>query len=129
MSLPSFCQTDTLNNASTVSTKEIVCIPKSVMIKVVKDLKEGDIAKEEVAVLNQQIELYNKYAEKSDLVIINLKNQVTNCQTSLTESLNIGSSYKLRLEKAERKSANKDVWIKSLAIAFGILVATNIIIQ
>lgn len=99
------------------------------MIKVVKDLKEGDIAKEEVVLLNEQIELCNKYQEKSDLVIVNLKNQVANCQTSLTESINIGSSYKLQLEKLERKSANKNVWIKSLAIAVGILVATNIVVQ
>ena len=127
--MPSFCQTDTTSNKTDTTFKGIVCIPKSVMIKVVRDLKEGDIAKEEVAILNEQIELHNKYIEKSDLTIATLKNQLVNCQTSLTESVNIGSSYKLRLEKVEKKSANKDGWIKGLAIAVGILIASNIIIQ
>jgi len=113
-SLPSFCQTDTTINETDTNLIEVVCIPKSVMINVIKDLKEGDIAKEEVAVLNEQIELQNKYTQKCDLALISLKIQVVNCQSSLDDAANIGLSYKLRLDKVERKLTHKKKWVKIL---------------
>lgn len=97
------------------------------MVKVIKDLKEGDIAKDEVIILNEQIILQNLYNIKCDSALLITKNQVENYQNAINECTNINLSYKTQISKLEQKLSNKNGWIKGLIFTLGISIITNLI--
>jgi hypothetical protein len=97
------------------------------MVNVVKDLKEGDLAKEEVAILNEQITLQNLYIEQSDSLQKVLKAQALFFINANDEKDGYLTAYKLRLEKADRNTQKQSSWIKGLGIALVVSIASNLI--
>lgn len=97
------------------------------MINVVKDLKEGDLAKEEVAILNEQISLQNTYIEQSDSVKNVLKEQALFFINANDEKEAYLTTCRLQLEKANKKTQRQSSWLKGLGIALVISIASNLI--
>lgn len=135
-SLQGFSQvaiTDTNNTAfpdTTISDPyEVICTPKYIMVQVIKDLKDYDIAKEELDAITQQFELQTTYIDQQDSLVVSLKNQCSNIGNMLQESSQLADTYKLRLDKVERKSVKKDGWIKGLAIGLVVSIITNFAIH
>ena len=134
MSLQGFSQTaikDTNNTAlpdTTISDPyEVICTPKYIMVQVIKDLKDYDIAKEELDAITQQFELQTTYIDQQDSVVANLKKQNINLGSMLQESSELTDTYKLQLDKVARENEKKKSWIKGLAIALLISFTTNLI--
>lgn len=94
---------------------ELVCIPKAIMDSVIADLKSGDIAKEEVEILNEQMKLRTTYEENLEQVIEGQKKSIAHCNDAITETSNLADQYKLRLDKIERKSVRQSKVIKWLS--------------
>lgn len=114
MTTQSICQTATSDTLDLNS--ELVCIPKSIMDSVIADLKSGDIAKEEVEVLNEQMRLRTTYEENLEQVIEGQKKSIAHCNDAITETSNLADQYKLRLDKVDRELSNKKKWVKILSI-------------
>lgn len=115
MTIQSFSQNVT-NNDTLDLTQPLVCIPVPIMDSIIADLKSGDIAKEEVVVLNEQVRLRTTLAENLEKVIEGKDKIIVNCQNALTENSNLTDSYKLQLDKVARKSEKQKKLIKVLSI-------------
>jgi uncharacterized coiled-coil protein SlyX len=114
MTTPSISQTAT--NDTIDLNSELVCIPKSIMDSVIADLKSGDIAKEEVDVLNEQMKLRTTYEENLEEVITNQKKAIAHCNDAITETSNLADQYKLRLDKVDRELTHKKKWVTILSV-------------
>lgn len=95
---------------------ELICIPKSIMDSVIADLKSGDIAKEEVEVLNEQMALRTTYENNLEQVIEGQKKTIAHCNDAVQETGLLADQYKLRLDKVDRELTNKKKLIKILSI-------------
>lgn len=95
---------------------ELICIPKSIMDSVIADLKSGDIAKEEVEVLNEQMALRTTYENNLEQVIEGQKKTIAHCNDAVQETGLLADQYKLRLDKVDRELTNKKKWVKILSI-------------
>lgn len=116
MSLPSFCQTGITTN----NYYEVIGVPKHIMAKMVKDIKEGDIAKEEVKVLTEQATYQQQYIATTDSINALLKLQFSNCESVLEQKDKYLQSINLQLQKTEKKVGNQKGWMKGLTIALTI---------
>lgn len=110
----SFCQRDISDTLDLNS--ELVCIPKHIMDSVIADLKSGDIAKEEVEVLNEQMKLRTTYEDNLEQVIEGQKKTIAHCNDAIQETGQLADQYKLRLDKVDRELHNKKKWVKILSI-------------
>jgi len=114
MTTPSISQTVTSDTLDLNS--ELVCIPKAIMDSVIADLKSGDIAKEEVEVLNEQMALRTTYEANLEQVIEGQKKTIAHCNDAISETSQLADQYKLRLDKVDRQLTNKKKWVKILSI-------------
>ena len=114
MTTQSFSQSATSDTLDLNS--ELICIPKAIMDSVIADLKSGDIAKEEVEVLNQQMELRTTYEANLEQVIDGQKKTIAHCNNAITETSQLADQYKLRLDKVDRELHHKKKWLKILSI-------------
>ena len=131
-SLQGFSQIDT-NNTNTITdtlitdSNEVVCIPKYIMVQVVKDLKDYDLVKEELEAVTEQNTLQNTYIEQQNSTVTTLTKQNLNLGEMLQTRSDISDNYKLQLDKVARQNEKKKSWIKGLAIALFISFTTNLI--
>ena len=86
------------------------------MDSVIADLKSGDIAKEEVEALNEQMALRTTYESNLEQVIEGQKKSLVNCQNAVTLSSDLADQYKLRLDKVDRQLTRKKAWVKILSV-------------
>jgi uncharacterized coiled-coil protein SlyX len=86
------------------------------MDSVIADLKSGDIAKEEVEVLNEQMALRTTYEANLEQVIEGQKKTIAHCNDAISETSQLADQYKLRLDKVDRQLTNKKKWVKILSI-------------
>jgi hypothetical protein len=94
---------------------ELVCIPKALMDSVIADLKSGDIAKEEVSILNEQMSMRNIYEKNLEDIAQGQKKALANCNNAITETSNLADSYKLQLDKVDRQLTHKKKWVTILS--------------
>ena len=129
MTLQGICQTDT-NKVSTLDTtitdpSELICIPKTIMVRVVADLKDYDSVKEELSIVTEQFNLQNEYIQQKDTLVTEMKSQLINYRNMLQNVSDQTDTYKLQLDKVARQNERRKGWIKGLAIALIIITATN----
>lgn len=117
-SLPAICQIDTANHQ--------ICIPRTILEQVVRDLKLGDICAQENAELLEQHQLMQGFVGAQDSMI-----SVLRLRLASSDSIFDATLEGLDLIKATESRANKTIqrqrnWIRVLAgaaiagLAYGI---------
>ena len=99
------------------STK-LIGVPHWILKNVIKDLNEGDVAREQVVALNEQIEYQQKYVTLSDSVNKIYRKQIVEWQNISQDKDQYITSYKLQLDKVARQSENRRKWLSYFVIAF-----------
>jgi hypothetical protein len=95
---------------------QLVCLPKSIMDSVIADLKSGDIAKQEVCILNEQIKLRTAHEQNLERIIEGNKKAIAHCNNIVAESSDLADQYKVRLDKSNKKLKRNKGWLKVLVV-------------
>lgn len=117
MTSQSFCQKDTTSNNDSTSyigtftdSSEVIGIPRYIMLNVIKDLDEGDIAKEQVDNLTEQLILQAQLFDKQDSINAGYKKQIIQWQNISQDKDSYLDSYKLQLDKTSRELKKEKRW-------------------
>lgn len=91
----------------------------------ITDIKKGDDAIEENAMLEEQLVLQAQYVDQADSVTEHYKRKVITLDNMLQDRSELSDSYKLQLDKVARKSEQQRKWINYLLVGL----ATSLIIN
>jgi hypothetical protein len=98
-----------ISQNDTVSKDSIVCLPKSILINVIKDLEAGDACVEKIDILENNIMLCDTIVKDKNSIIYTLREKekiheldIKAYNITLT---NINNDYKKSLIKIKRKNA------------------------
>ena len=89
------------------------------------DIKDGDSAKEENAMLEEQLELQMEYVDQADSVVAHYKKNLAVMAKISEEREQYIDTYKLQLDKCAAKCTKQRKWIDYLLIGL----ATSLIIN
>lgn len=114
---PSFCQNDitSSNDSSTydatfVDSSEVIGIPRYIMLNVIRDLNEGDVAKEQVDMLTEQLVVQAQLLDKQEAINENYKKQINQWKSISDDKDAYLDSYKLQLDKTSRELKKEKQW-------------------
>jgi hypothetical protein len=125
MSLQSFCQTAT----STKDPNDLVCFPRYILGAIIKDLKDGDYAKEEVFLLNNQISLHTEYIIQQDSSNKLLRQHNIYLSGLVDDKDTQINNLTSQLNQTNRDYDKRGYWIKGLAIGLGASIITAFAIK
>jgi hypothetical protein len=91
----------------------------------ITDIKNGDDAKEEKEMLEEQLVLQGQYVDQADSLVEHYKKSLAVMNKISDEKEDYIQTYKLQLDKVARKSEQQRKWINYLFIGF----ATSLIIN
>lgn len=113
----SFCQSDiTSNDDSTsyditfVDSSEVIGVPRYIMLNVIRDLNEGDVAKEQVDMLTEQLVLQAQLLDKQDSINAGYRKQIIQWKSISDDKDAYLDSYKLQLDKTSRELKKEKQW-------------------
>ena len=117
MTSQSFCQSDiTSNDDSTsyditfVDSSEVIGVPRYIMLNVIRDLNEGDVAKEQVDMLTEQLVLQAQLLDKQDSINAGYRKQIIQWKSISDDKDAYLDSYKLQLDKTSRELKKEKQW-------------------
>lgn len=93
----------TLYDPSFVDSTEIIGVPRFIMLNVIRDLNEGDVAKEQVDMLTEQLVLQAQLLDKQDSINAGYKKQIVQWQNISQDKDVYLDTYKLQLDKTARE--------------------------
>ena len=106
----SFCQSVTMSNDDSTSyditfvdSAEVIGIPRYIMLNVIRDLNEGDVAKEQVDMLTDQLVLQAQLLDKQDSINAGYRKQIIQWKSISDDKDAYLDSYKLQLDKTSRE--------------------------
>ena len=110
MTSQSFCQNDIQSNddstsydASFIDSTEVIGIPRYIMLNVIKDLNEGDVAKEQVDMLTEQLVLQAQLLDTQDSINAGYRKQINQWKSISDDKDAYLDSYKIQLDKTARE--------------------------
>lgn len=113
----SFCQNDiTSNDDSTsydgtfIDSTEVIGIPRYIMLNVIKDLNEGDVAKEQVDMLTEQLVLQAQLLDTQDSINAGYRKQINQWKSISDDKDAYLDSYKIQLDKTARELKIEKRW-------------------
>ena len=105
-----FCQNDIQSNddstsydASFIDSTEVIGIPRYIMLNVIKDLNEGDVAKEQVDMLTEQLVLQAQLLDTQDSINAGYRKQINQWKSISDDKDAYLDSYKIQLDKTARE--------------------------
>ena len=117
MTSQSLCQSDiTSNDDSTsyditfVDSSEVIGVPRYIMLNVIRDLNEGDVAKEQVDMLTEQLVLQAQLLDKQDSINAGYRKQIIQWKSISDDKDAYLDSYKLQLDKTSRELKKEKQW-------------------
>jgi len=114
----SFCQTATESDS-------LILLPKHFILGMITDIKKGDEAIEENAMLEEQLVLQAQYVDQADSVTEYYKRKVVGLNNMLQDRSEMADTYKLQLDKVARKSEQQRKWINYLLVGLGTSLIIN----
>lgn len=117
MTSQSFCQSVTMSNDDSTSidatftdSTEVIGIPRYIMLNVIRDLNEGDVAKEQVDMLTEQLVLQAQLLDKQDSINQGYRKQIIQWKSISDDKDAYLDSYKLQLDKTSRELKKEKQW-------------------
>lgn len=117
MTSQSFCQSDitssddsTSYSATFIDSNEVIGIPRYIMLNVIRDLNEGDVAKEQVDMLTDQLVLQAQLLDKQDSINAGYRKQIIQWKSISDDKDAYLDSYKLQLDKTSRELKKEKQW-------------------
>lgn len=117
MTSPSFCQNDITSSddsstydATFIDSSEVIGIPRYIMLNVIRDLNEGDVAKEQVDMLTEQLVLQAQLLDKQEAINENYKKQINQWKSISDDKDAYLDSYKIQLDKTSRELKKEKNW-------------------
>lgn len=112
-----FCQSVTTSSddstsydATFIDSSEVIGIPRYIMLNVIRDLNEGDVAKEQVDNLTEQLVLQAQLLDKQEAINENYRKQINQWKSISDEKDGYIDSYKLQLDKTARELKIEKRW-------------------
>lgn len=110
--------------SQSVMQKKIVCIDREVAIKILNDLKEGDIAKEQVVIYDNVLQTQKTQLAVMDSVMSLSAQRIKELSDMLSDAEGVIDQQRIQHDKLLLKAKRKRTWNN---IAFGILTGILII--
>lgn len=110
--------------SQSVMQKKIVCIDREVAIKILNDLKEGDIAKEQVVIYDNVLQTQKTQLAVMDSVMSLSAQRIKELSDMLSDAEGVIDQQRIQHDKMVLKAKRKRTWNN---IAFGILTGILII--
>jgi hypothetical protein len=89
---------------------EVIGIPRYIMLNVIRDLNEGDVAKEQVDMLTEQLVLQAQLLDKQDSINAGYRKQIIQWKSISDDKDAYLDSYKLQLDKTSRELKKEKQW-------------------
>ena len=89
------------------------------MLNVIRDLNEGDVAKEQVDMLTEQLVVQAQLLDKQEAINENYKKQINQWKSISDDKDAYLDSYKLQLDKTSRELKKEKQWVKMDLLMFG----------
>jgi len=83
-----------------------VCLPKWTLQKVIADLEDGDLAKQELLLMQEQSALQSDYITIQDSLISEFTNSLRSCEDSRGAALELIDIQENQIDKMEKKLKN-----------------------
>jgi hypothetical protein len=93
-----------------VDSAEVIGIPRYIMLNVIRDLNEGDVAKEQVDMLTDQLVLQAQLLDKQDSINAGYRKQIIQWKSISDDKDAYLDSYKLQLDKTSRELKKEKQW-------------------
>lgn len=93
-----------------VDSSEVIGVPRYIMLNVIRDLNEGDVAKEQVDMLTEQLVLQAQLIDKQDSINAGYRKQIIQWKSISDDKDAYLDSYKLQLDKTSRELKKEKQW-------------------
>lgn len=97
-------------DATFTDSTEVIGIPRYIMLNVIRDLNEGDVAKEQVDMLTEQLVLQAQLLDKQDSINQGYRKQIIQWKSISDDKDAYLDSYKLQLDKTSRELKKEKQW-------------------